>query len=500
MNMPTKLIACVVGVWGCLVFPVRVNGQQEAAPPDTPAQAEPPPESPPAPLENLPGPKYNLLRFEDDFSYLDGEEGSYKPDFFDPIKNVTPNEDWRISFGGEVQLRLMSETNTRNFGAIEPAQDTFFLHQVRLHADVKYRKLFRFFFEGINAMVEDRDFPALAIDENRFDFHQVFADFNVLGEEVPLTLRFGRQEMAYGKQRLISPLPWGNTRRRFDGVKLFWRDDNFDLDAWYVKALPINRAEGLHRKPDEYNADHDFYGLYGTYKGIKNHGIDTYFLAQDRTDDTVNANGRAGDLSLYMLGMRFWGKTGPWDYEAEWGGQWGKYAGQTIQAWMFTGDGGFTFKDVPWQPRLGVGFDYASGDEDPNDGVHQTFNQFFPLGHAHLGYLDLVGRQNIYDARTSVTIQPIDRLTADVAYHALWLAEPEDALYNAGGGVTRRAAVGGRSSRELGHELDLTVSYALDVHSAVLLGWSHFWGDNFLEATGRSEDADLLYLQYVFKF
>ena len=394
----------------------------------------------------------------------------------------------------------MSETNTRNFGAIEPAQDSFLLHQVFIHADVKYRKLFRFFIEGVNAMVEDRDHPPLGIDENRFDFHQLFADFNVLGEDVPLTLRFGRQELSYGKQRLVSPLPWGNTRRRFDGVKLFWRDEKFHVDAWYVKALPVNRRENLHRKPDEYNADHDFYGLYTTYKGIKNHGIDTYFLAQRRTDDTPNANGNRGDLSLYMLGTRWWGKTGPWDYETEWGGQWGTYAGETIQAWMLTLDGGYTLKDVPWTPRIGTAFDYATGDQDPTDSTHQTFNQFFPLGHAYLGYMDAVARSNVIDAQTNLTFKPIKNLTAKLAYHALWLAQPEDALYNAGGGPTRRAAVGARSSRELGHELDLTLAYKIDVHSAVLFGWSHFWGDNFLEVTGRSEDADLIYLQYVLKF
>ncbi|MCH7686971.1 MAG: alginate export family protein [Planctomycetes bacterium] len=141
------------------------------------------------------GPKYFGLRFNEDWSYLEGPADSYEPDFFDPIKNIGLGHDWRVSFGGEVRARIMSETNNRGFGAIEPAQDTYLLHRVFLHADVKYGTQFRFFVQGINAMVEDRDFAALGIDENRFDFQQVFADMRVLGEDVPLTLRVGRQDL-----------------------------------------------------------------------------------------------------------------------------------------------------------------------------------------------------------------------------------------------------------------------------------------------------------------
>ena len=35
-----------------------------------------------------PGPKYFNLRYDEDFSYLDGDAGSYQADFFDPIKNI----------------------------------------------------------------------------------------------------------------------------------------------------------------------------------------------------------------------------------------------------------------------------------------------------------------------------------------------------------------------------------------------------------------------------
>jgi hypothetical protein len=53
---------------------------------------------------------------------------------------------------------------------------------------------------------------------------------------------------------------------------------------------------------------------------------------------------------------------------------------------------------------------------------------------------------------------------------------------------------------EVGHELDFTLNWQIDVHSALLFGYSHFWDSDFITETGVSEDPDLLYVQYTFKF
>ena len=83
-----------------------------------------------------------------------------------------------------------------------------------------------------------------------------------------------------------------------------------------------------------------------------------------------------------------------------------------LRSWMAMVGGGYTFANVAWQPRLGLSYDYASGDEDPTDGVHQTFNQLFPLGHAWLGYLDRVGRSNVHAIRAQLKVKPCKRVVA----------------------------------------------------------------------------------------
>lgn len=482
--------ACIVilGTWASSAAVLA----QEPAPKASAAQE--PVAVQPAAAAPVAGPKFLNLRFDEDFRYLDGEPGSYREDFFDPIKNIPLGDDWRLSVGGEFRFRMESETN-KAFGGTEPANDTFTLYRYMLHADVRYRDLFRVFAQGIAAFDEDRDLAPRGIDENRWDLQQLFFDLRLLGEDLPLTLRVGRQDLQYGNQRYVSPLDWANTRRRFDAVKLFAKGKMWDVDLWYAKPVLVQRKQS-----DRFNEDFDFYGAYVTYKGIPNHGLDVYFFAVDDTGNRRNPNGKRGDRSIFTLGSRFWGKSGGFDYEAELSGQWGHWAGDTVQAWSWSLNGGYTFADVAWKPRLGVGFDWATGDDNPRDGKVGTFDQLFPLGHKYFGFLDLIGRQNIVALNVNLSAWPVSkRVKAAVAYHTFWLNDNEDALYSAGGGVVRRDPTG-RSGTEVGSELDVTLSWKIDVHSSVVLGYSHFWDSDFLQQTGASQGADWLYMQYAFKF
>lgn len=452
----------------------------------------------PAPPKPKRGPKYLSFRFNEDFSYLDGPAGSYEKDFFDPIKWIHLTDDLTLTLGGSVRARFESETN-RAMGTYGKGHDAYLLHRYMLHADLRYRKLARLFVQGMSAHVEDRDLHLRSNMENRYDIYQLFLDLRVLGEDVPLTLRFGRQELEYGYRRLISAPPWGNAGQKFDGVKLFYENELFDVDFFYVRPVPVDLTEGLNRKPDEYREEAHFYGLYSTYKGVQDHLFDAYFLALRDTGSAVNANGRSGDQSIFTLGGRFAGKTGAFDYDAELAGQWGTFAGDHVQAWMGGVEAGYTLQEVPWNPRIGVGFDYGSGDDDPTDEKHQTFSRLFPTAHAFFGYLDLFSRQNIIATNVNLTLEPHQKITTRLAWFTFWQDAKRDALYD-GSGKPARQDLTGSSGHDLGNELDVSVKWALDRHQSLLLGYSHFWDGNYIQSTGLSEDADLLYVQYRFQF
>ncbi len=443
----------------------------------------------------LPGPKYQNLRYDEDFSYLGGEAGTYKEDVWDPLKWMDLGGDWYLTLGGQTRFRFESEDN-KAFGSIEPTQDSFLLHRTFVHGDLKHEDWLRFFLQGKFAHVRDRDRDVgLAGLEDHADIHQGFADITTMIRENRVTFRLGRQELQYGVQRLISPLDWGNTRRTFDGVKAFTVSGKWRVDAFAVRPVLSGR-----RNLDKHDQDVDFYGLYSTYKGTKSPARDFYFLVLDDDNIVDNSNGVPGTRTLYTPGTRLWGTSGNWDYEAELAAQFGTFAGDRVRAWMGTAGGGYTFSDRPWQPRLGLLYDYASGDNDPTDGTHETFNQHFPLGHAWLGYLDLVGRSNIHAIKAQVKVKPCKKITAWADFHTFYADQDKDALYSAGGAPTRRLLTG-TGSQSIGHELDLTAKVVLDVHTAALLGYSYMWTGEFVDATGpTSDNPSLFYAQIEYKF
>jgi len=151
---------------------------------------------------------------------------------------------------------------------------------------------------------------------------------------------------------------------------------------------------------------------------------------------------------------------------------------------------------------VGLDLDFASGDRDATDSKLGTFQQLFPLGHAWLGYLDLVGRQNIFAVMPTVTLRTTDTTSVRVAWARFQLVSDSDALYNAGGKATL-VDPGGTSGDHVGDEWDLTLAWKprdLAPHGEFLLGWSHFRPGRFAKATGDGEAATLLYLQYTHTF
>lgn len=49
-------------------------------------------------------------------------------------------------------------------------------------------------------------------------------------------------------------------------------------------------------------------------------------------------------------------------------------------SWTLASQTGFTFASLPWQPRIALSTNIASGDTDPDDADLGTFNPLYPRG------------------------------------------------------------------------------------------------------------------------
>jgi hypothetical protein len=425
--------------------------------------------------------------FNYDFRFLE-DPNNPPADWAERLKRLHfgESDEWMFSTGGETRWRYADEINSRGLGRT----NTYDLYRLRTYGDLWYKDEYRVFVEFLYAQTFYQDLAPLPIDATGPDLLNAFVEAKV-GEPLgnPLYIRAGRQELLYGSQRLISPLDWANTRRTFQGVKAYWHSEQLDVDAFWTQPVVPN--------PDRFDSvdtNRNFFGLWTTYKPKPGTTFDLYYLGLT----TANAPNN-GDVQT--LGSRYAGDIhNRFLYDVEGAVQFGERDGRHIFAQMGTGGFGYHFPCLPWNPEVWAYYDFASGDKDPTGpGSYRTFNQLFPYGHYYLGFLDLVGRQNIRDLNFQFSVNPQPWITSLVQFHRFWLDARKDALYNAAGVPIRRDPTG-LAGDDVGEELDFLTNFHLTMHQDLLVGYSKFFAGKFWQRTGPPTGPELLYVQYSYRW
>lgn len=444
----------------------------------------------PAPKPKPP-PAYQVLRYEEDWSALRAKPSCTRCDWGDRLKALRLGACAWLDVGGQVRLRY---EHFENFGFSDAAaaDDGWLLTRLRLHANLEIGRHLRFFAEGIYADQDHRELGPRPIDENHGDLLNLFGEVRGSAGGTKVGLRVGRQELLFGRQRLVGPVDWSNTRRTFEGALAYARGQGWKLDAFFVEPVVVDIEDF-----DESSAV-DFTGLYYTNTRCKGTTYEAYGFYYN--NEAKAFFGVTGEDERFTIGGAARGPIagGPLDYDVEAAVQFGTFEGGDIAAWMATAELGWTPCNVCWKPRLALGLDYASGDDDGPGGDQGTFHQLFPTGHLWFGWIDVVGRQNLAAGRLTLSAKPWDKITVRGDLHAFWRAQEEDALYNAAGAVQR--APGGSDELYVGSELDLVVTWAAQRHLVFEGGYGHFFAGDFLEETGPSEDIDFLYLSATLTF
>jgi hypothetical protein len=185
----------------------------------------------------------------------------------------------------------------------------------------------------------------------------------------PLGIRAGRQDILLGDGWLVrrgTPLDASRTNF-FDALRttLALDDQDSDLDLIYLRnhsnsswlARPFNDA-------DLNLSEQDATGVivYGRNRRIPETELDAYFIYKH--DDKVLAWGN--DSDIYTFGLRGVGQLDPrWSYRAELAPQFGRKNGIDLCTLGFTGLLSYALQDT-WDSTLRIGYEYRSGDSDPN--------------------------------------------------------------------------------------------------------------------------------------
>lgn len=394
-------------------------------------------------------------------------------------------------------------------------ENDYFLFREKLHIGWQPETWLKLYLEGRGSQVgSDERKPSP--DQDIWDLQQAYLELGN-AKLFPLSAKIGRQEMCYGDQRFIGNSDWSNTGRTFDALKFRYNLTEkswVDLFTGHV-VIPVD---------DTFNHSNDydeFSGLYASSQELLM-GVETqaFFLARNVGPQSPNAIdtgvGGPSERDVYTYGARV--KSLPdafhgWDFALESAGQFGDVItsglSRNLQAYTLTGSTGYTFTNISSKPRIGVGYDYASGDSNPNDGRQQTFELLFGTNHSFYGVADLIGLRNLSSPRVSFSAKPVKGLTVSADYLLFWLANTADSFYPETGSGRTGNGYGKHPmfSSYVGSEIDLAAKYALNSWSEVQLGYAHFFAGDYIKesvagvpANGGTRDADWLYTQLTINF
>jgi hypothetical protein len=354
-------------------------------------------------------------------------------------------------------------------------------------------------------------------------------------KEFPLTLKVGRQELNFGDQRLVGAAMWLNIPHTFDAVKARYQNSFLGVDLF---AADLVYVRGNHF--DASNSQDRLSGAYVDLPGLsKNDVVELYVFARNIargivTDDwsLVPAPFRfTAPQDTYTLGTHAkskGGAYGPWDYGIEamvqFGNRTAVFPATSVtlaenaprldqSAWAFILQGGYTWKDIMWTPRLALIVSSASGDHNSADMNSQTFMNLLPSNHGLYGAMDLSSLQNIEDCRLSFTIKPSvnTRLALDV--HQQYLEDTHDYWYNVAGvprntpgatpGSGKGFGINPGYSPDLGQEIDVIGGWTVAKGLLLEGGIGHFFRGDYVKQSLRvvgSKDANYCYAQATMNF
>lgn len=377
------------------------------------------------------------------------------------------------------------------------------------------------------AGVEFLDARALGVDSgstlnnthaNNADFVQgyvAWANQNVFFSGIGAEIIAGRQTLNLGSRRLVARNVFRNTLNNFTGVRLRLVDyGSWEFNGFVTMPViryPNNAADLLDEihQFDEEDTHTWFSGgilqMHDLFNGLN---AEVYLYHLDEGDSIYH---QTRNRRYFTPGMRFYlkPKAGQFDFQLEAIGQLGTVRSSTAAtngtdldhaAWYQHIDIGYTF-DMPWKPRLALEYDYASGDEDPNDNKDQRFDTLYGARRFEFGPTGMYGafaRSNINTPGYRIQLAPRSDLKFNARHRVFWLASDRDAWTTSG-----LRDISGNTSDYIGHQLEMSVRWNVNSSLNFETGWAHLFKGEFAKNTTnapQAQDTDYFYVESLLRF
>ena len=282
-------------------------------------------------------------------------------------------------------------------------------------------------------------------------------------------VKAGRFSMELGSGRLVAQEAYRDVTRTFTGVRLNWQHAGHAITSFAVLpvvTLPDDRQSLLENRlaPDREHLGTRFWGVfYERARLVREVRAEAYGFRLDEHDAPGTQETR--DRHIWTGGARAFRASKPQtlDLDVEAAGQTGGAHASTlpsdrrpldVAAWFLHSSSGYTFGRA-WLPRIGVEYDFGSGDEQPGDARWNRFDGLFGNRRVDLAATSIygaLGRENISTAGVRLSVAPAPRLDGFAVYRWVGLAAAADAFASTG-----VRDPGGHSGRDGGRQLDVRV-------------------------------------------
>jgi hypothetical protein len=227
---------------------------------------------------------------------------------------------------------------------------------------------------------------------NPLDLLQAYASIDLSGtglanalKQDKARLKLGRQTLDIGGRRILERADMANVLLNFTGA--YWQSSNARGDAWNVLAVvPVGRLpqDRASLEKNEMQADREEWSrlLLGVHYRRANLFGDLLpetsgelFVFRLKEHDTARTN--TPNRDYLQPGFRLFKppQKSRWDFELDTSWRTGTRRASNaltdtidlkVRTFAAHAHLGYTF-DLPWQPRVGIDWDFASGDSNPND-------------------------------------------------------------------------------------------------------------------------------------
>jgi hypothetical protein len=425
-------------------------------------------------------------RCDEDWSVLADPRVQRKP--LDGLKYLrfSPNHSGSyLSLGLNARERFEVD-HMPAFGVPPAYKGEWVISRLESHADLRLGNRVQVFTQLESAFAPGKKTLA-PVDQDRLDVEQAFVGLTTPLGSGTLKLRLGRQLIAIDLQRFVSVRDGPNVRQPYDAAYA-----DYERGAWRVTVAytrPVQTRDL--RAFDDYSNNRLTFGGFL----IRRHLLGSAQLSVDfarYAHDAAVFTSISGNERRDIVDVRFRGAAKGFDWDVEAMNQTGRIGTQGIEAWAFGSLVGHTFVDIGWTPRLGLGVDVASGDQNPHDSTLQTFNPLFPNGYYLANY---TGYPNLIHVKPAVTLHPTHALNLMVALASQWRETTADAVYIFPSFPL--AGTAGSPGRHTGTYGEFRADWTIGSHFAVTCDAVHYAiGNAIRQAGGHNANYLGLELRY----